>query len=67
MPAALVAVAVVVHAGLPVTPEVARVWPSTKPVIVAVSVGTAPPNCIVWLLAVTVESGRRDRARSRTA
>ncbi len=49
-------VAVVVQTGDPVTPEVARVCPSTKPVIAAVSVGTADPKVIVWLLAVTVSA-----------
>ncbi len=44
----------VVHSAEPVTPEVARVWPFTKPEMVAVSVGTAAPKALVTLLAVTV-------------
>ena len=43
----------VLHAACPVTPEVARVWPSTKPVMVAVRAGTAAPKALDWLLAVT--------------
>jgi hypothetical protein len=43
-----------VHDGEPVTPEDARLWPSTKPVIVAVSGGFGEPNGRDRLSAVTV-------------
>ena len=57
MPAGLAIVAVVAHAGLPVTPDVARVWPFTKPEIVAVSGGFAWPNGRLFASAVTVRVG----------
>ena len=47
-------IAVVVHDAVPVTPEVASVWPRTKPVSVAVSGGFAEPNRRDLLSAVTV-------------
>ena len=50
----LVAVAVVVQVGLPVTPEVARVSPFLKPLIVASKAGLAAPYSRLLSLAVTV-------------
>ena len=54
MPPGLVCVAVVVHAAWPLTPDVASVCPLTKPVMVAVNVGTGAPNALLTSLAVTV-------------
>ena len=52
----LLAVAVVVQLAMPVTPLVARVWPSTNPETVAVSgLGTGAPYAFVCGSAVTVK------------
>ena len=54
VPTKLAVVAVVVSAGAPVMPDVSRVSPPTKPVIVAVSVGFAEPYGRVLSSAFTV-------------
>ncbi len=44
--------------GLPVTPDVSSVCPSTKPEMVAVSAGFATPNGRLFGSAVTISVGR---------
>ena len=60
-------VAVVTHAGLPVTPDVASVWPFTKPEIVAVSCAFAWPNGRLFASAVTVRVGSPTGGGTMTA
>ena len=61
-PTGLVIVAAVVHWGWPVTPDVARVCPFTKPEIVEPSVGRGAPYGIAVSFPVT-ESGAGEIAR----
>ena len=54
LPTPVLLVAVVIPVAVPVTPELTRFSPFTKPLRVSVSVGFAAPYKRLWLSAVTV-------------
>ena len=56
VPGALVDVALLLNAGLPVTSEVTSVWLFAKPLNVAVNVGSAAPYAREAVSAVTVRT-----------
>jgi hypothetical protein len=62
VPTGLVIVAVEVHWDRPVTPDVLRDCPFTKPEIVESSVGRGEPTNIVWSFPVTT-SGAEEIVR----